>query len=74
MKMSDLMHDFADFLDMRYGEKEEEEEMMIPPLQQKLELLKRAAGVENEYGVAPSIKNSSRPIIINIAGDDTDVD
>lgn len=72
MKMSDIVRDFADYLDTRYGG-EEEDEMMIPPLQQKLELLKRAAGVDNTYGGTPAPKRA-RPIIINIASDDTDVD
>lgn len=53
-------------------------EKMIPPLQQKIELLKKAVGVDNEFDNQDEItalrKNAGMPAVIHIASDDTPLD
>jgi len=64
MKISDIIRKFADHLDQQEGEQHPEQEIdpahtvpqatenpatMIPPLQQKLELLKKATGVPSVF-------------------------
>lgn len=54
---------------------------MIPPLQQKMELLKKAAGVESEYddeSEQPNDldiikRNAGMPVAIQVAAEDNDV-
>jgi hypothetical protein len=64
MKISDIIRKFADHLDQQEGEHDSEQEIdpahtvpqatenpatMIPPLQQKLELLKKSVGVDSVF-------------------------
>jgi len=53
-------------------------EKMIPPLQQKIELLKKATGVESEFDsddeIAQLRKNAGMPAVIQIASDDEPLD
>ena len=64
MKISDIIRKFADHLDQQEGEHDPKQEIdpahtvpqatenpatMIPPLQQKLELLKKSVGVDSVF-------------------------
>lgn len=54
-------------------------EKMIPPLQQKIELLKKATGVESEFDnddneITILRKNAGMPAAVHIASDDEPLD
>lgn len=62
MKVDEILHKLADYinsqrnsventteLDNHSGLAQQPDDIMIPPLQQKIELLKKAVGVENVY-------------------------
>ncbi len=65
MKVNDILQQLADFVNNQHSAKEpdsdvqtnaegqelakEPEDLFVPPLQQKIELLKKAVGVENIY-------------------------
>lgn len=58
MKMSDILRDLAELLDQQQADQNNAESdnteldpnpVMVPPLQAKLELLKKATGVESVY-------------------------
>jgi hypothetical protein len=65
MKVNDILQQLADFVNNRHSAQEPEhnvqhnvqgqelaqqpEDLFVPPLQQKIELLKKAVGVENIY-------------------------
>jgi hypothetical protein len=53
-------------------------EKMIPPLQQKIELLKKAVGVESEFDNQDEMvvlrKNAGMPAMIHMASDDEPLD
>lgn len=49
MKMSDVLRDIADQLDQKDAESTTATGTMIPPLQQKLELLKKVSGVPSVF-------------------------
>jgi hypothetical protein len=98
MKMSDILRDLAELLDQRTQEQEPAEPkdfaqpeqdntdgqpVMIAPLQQKLELLKKAVGVPSAFdqdgnGVPDELdairKNAGiNPAIVHVAGEDNDI-
>ena len=90
MKMADLLRQLADKLDSIEGPKTAmpmapaaptqdmdhgEEDNFIPPLQQKLELLKKGVGVESEFDDEDELdtikKNAGiNPAVIHAASDD----
>lgn len=54
-------------------------EKMIPPLQQKIELLKKAAGVDSEFDDTDEMQIMKRnagiaPVVLQIASDDEPLD
>ena len=65
MKVNDILQQLADFVNNRHADQEhthdvqrnaqgqelarEPDDLFVPPLQQKIELLKKAVGVENIY-------------------------
>jgi len=59
MRIGDIIHKIAEIVDMveqpegtnvtATGNDKEPEDLFVPPLQQKMELLKKAVGVENIY-------------------------
>lgn len=66
MKTSEIIRGLADIIAAKEKEEEQSEkdlaqqpdDIYIPPLQLKLELLKKATGVENVYDEDPENKNS----------------
>lgn len=99
MKMADVLRDIADLIDKKENEQPSAEpkdsdhpeqgnddapEVMIPPLQQKLELLKKGVGVpsafdQDDNGVPDELdaikKNAGiNPAVIHIASDDEPLD
>ena len=97
MKISDIIRKFADHLDQQEGEHDPKQEIdpahtvpqatenpatMIPPLQQKLELLKKSVGVDSVFD-SDSDENNHEELDENkkltgiqtvIHADDTDLD
>jgi len=98
MKMSDILHNIAELLDQQeqqsapaepkdFAQPEQDDGdadgVMIPPLQQKLELLKKAVGVPSAFdqdgnGVPDELdairKNAGiNPAVVHVAGEDNDV-
>ena len=54
MRIGDIIHKIAEIVDMvdnpeSTGNDKSPEDLFVPPLQQKMELLKKAVGVENIY-------------------------
>lgn len=56
MRIGDIIHKIAEIVDMvndpdgtASGNDQSPEDLFVPPLQQKMELLKKAVGVENIY-------------------------
>ena len=96
MKISDIIRKFADHLDQQEGEHEQEIDpahdvpqatenpvTMVPPLQQKLELLKKSVGVDsvfdngsdsNNHDELDDIKKLTGIPSVMIQMDDTDLD
>jgi hypothetical protein len=97
MKMSDILRDLAELLDQRTQEPAEPKDfaqpeqdntdadsVMVPPLQQKLELLKKAVGVPSAFDQdgngAPDeldvIKKNAgiNPAVVHVASDDEPLD
>jgi len=96
MKMADVLRQLADTLDQKeqdpaepkdFAQPEQDNDdaagVMIPPLQQKLELLKKGVGVPSAFdqdgnGVPDELdaikKNAGiNPAVIHIASDDNDI-
>ena len=98
MKMSDILHNIAELLDQQEQQSAPAEPkdfaqpkqddgdadgVMIPPLQQKLELLKKAVGVPSAFdqdgnGVPDELdairKNAGiNPAVVHVAGEDNDI-
>lgn len=97
MKMSDILRDLAELLDQRtqepaepkdFAQPEQDEDdaqsVMIPPLQQKLELLKKGVGVPSAFdqdgnGTPDELdvikKNAGiNPAVVHVASDDEPLD
>ena len=99
MKMADILRNLADLLDKQgqeqppaepkdFAQPEQDDDdaagVMIPPLQQKIELLKKGVGVPSAYdqddnGVPDELdaikKNAGiNPAVIHIASDDEPLD
>jgi hypothetical protein len=64
MKTSEILRKLADMIDAKSDEQNQDlaqqpDDIFIPPLQLKLELLKKATGVENVYDDDPENQNES---------------
>jgi hypothetical protein len=97
MKMADVLRDMADMLEKAQGDdehstglekveinspKEELQSTMMPPLQQKLEIMKKSAGMDNafdsECGAPDELDDIKKltgikAVVHHVAGEDNDV-
>lgn len=98
MKMADVLRDMADMLEKAQGgdehstglerveidsPEEEQQGTMIPPLQQKLEILKKSAGMDNAFDTdcgdrsdeLDDIKKLTgiKAVVQHVAGEDNDI-
>ena len=93
MRIGDIIHKIAEIVDMveqpegtnvtATGNDKEPEDLFVPPLQQKMELLKKVAGVDSVYDkpgegddsddeVAIMKRNAGLPMMTMVASEDED--